>query len=294
MSAANWARIILLSVLWGGSFFFVEIAVGSLPVFTVVVCRVGLGALILFAVLQLTHQVFPRGREVWLAFFGMGILNNVIPFSLMVWGQVHIASALASILNAMTPIFTVLVAHLLTSDERLSRAKGAGVLLGFVGVVVMVGGAAMEGLGTALWAQIAILAGALSYAFAGVFGRRFQRLGVAPMATAMGQVTASSVLLFPVMLVIDRPWTLPWPGWEVLAALLGLAGLSTALAYFLYFRILATAGATNLLLVTFLIPISATLLGIGVLGEVLALRHVLGMGLIAAGLIAIDGRLLRA
>ena len=293
MTAREWAMLLTLSVVWGGSFFFNEIAVRQLPVFTVVVCRVALAAVILQMVLRLTGQRLPRGGRVWAAFFGMGMLNNVIPFSLIVAGQQHVASGVASILNAATPLFGVIFAHLLTQDERLTPLKLAGVIVGFLGVAVMIGPDAISGLGGHLGAQMMILAGAASYAFAGIFGRRFKAMGVSPMATATGQVIASSIILLPLVLVIDRPWTLPAPGWDAIAALIGVAAISTAFAYFLYFRILATAGATNLLLVTFLIPISAILLGTAFLSEALLPRQIAGMALIGLGLSLIDGRLWR-
>jgi drug/metabolite transporter (DMT)-like permease len=223
----------------------------------------------------------------------MGLLNNVVPFVLFAWGQHHIASGLASILNATTPLFAVLIAHLLTPDEKLTPLKLAGVTVGFAGAVFMIGPDALGGLETGVTAQLACLAGAVSYAFAGVFGRRFKRMGVAPMATAAGQVCASTALLMPLMLLVDRPWTLVAPHAVTWGAVLGLALLSTALAYVLYFRILAAAGATNLLLVTFVIPVSAILLGALVLGETLLPRHFGGMALIGAGLACIDGRLPR-
>lgn len=293
MSAAQWAMLLALSVLWGGSFFFTGVALSALPPLTLVVLRVGIAALILNLVLPLAGLDRPRGRAVWGAFVGMGLLNNVVPFLLIVWGQTQIASGLAAILNATSPLFTVLVAHWFTTDERMTVSKFAGVLIGFTGVVVMVGSSAISGTESHLAAQIAVLAAALSYACAGVFGRRFRRLGVPPLVTAAGQVTASTLLLLPVALVVDRPWTLAMPGASVWAAVLGIAILSTALAYLLYFRLLASAGATNLLLVTFLIPVSAILLGAFVLGERLDMRHYAGMALIACGLAAIDGRLLR-
>lgn len=293
MTALEWGMLIALSLVWGGSFFFNEIAVRQLPVFTVVVCRVALAALILLAALRLSSQHLPRGRTVWAAFFGMGLLNNVIPFSLIVAGQQQVASGVASILNASTPLFGVILAHLLTTDEKLTPARLAGVVAGFLGVAVMIGPDAARGLGGSLGAQLMILAGALSYAFAGIFGRRFKAMGVTPMATATGQVIASSVILLPMVLVVDRPWTLPMPGWDVIAALIGVAAISTAFAYLLYFRLLASAGATNLLLVTFLIPVSAILLGVMFLSEVLLPRHLAGMALIGLGLSLIDGRLWR-
>ena len=293
MTSAEWLMLLGLSLLWGGSFFFTGIAVRELPPLTIVALRVGGAALILFVALGILGVPMPRRRAVWAAFFGMGFLNNVVPFCLIVWGQTHIASGLASILNATTPLFTVLVAHVLTRGEKLTATRLAGVGLGLAGVMAMMGPAALQGFGTNIVAQLACLAAALSYAFAGVFGRRFKRMGIAPMATATGQVTASAVMLIPVALLVDRPWTLPSPSLATWGAVLGIAALSTALAYILYFRILSTAGATNLLLVTFLIPVSAIILGSLVLGESLDPRHFLGMALIGGGLAAIDGRLLR-
>jgi drug/metabolite transporter (DMT)-like permease len=291
MTAAEWVMLLALSVLWGGSFFFTGIAVKELPPLTIVVLRVGLAAAILALTLRLLGLRLPRERRAWSAFFGMGLLNNAIPFCLIVWGQTHIASGLAAILNATTPLFTVIVAHVLTDDERITGNRLAGVLIGIAGVVATIGPGALLGLGSDVLAQLAVLAAALSYAFAGVYGRRFARLGIAPIAAATGQVMASTVMLLPLALIIDRPWTLAMPGVATWSAILGTAVLSTALGYMLYFRILATAGATNLLLVTFLIPVSAILLGALVLGERLSAQHFLGMALIGAGLAAIDGRL---
>lgn len=290
MTPSEWAMLLALAAVWGGSFFFNAIAVRELPVFTVVVARVALGALILLTILRLAGQRLPAGGHVWAALFGMGFLNNALPFSLIVWSQQHVASGVASILNAATPLFTVVLAHVLTEDEKMTGGRLIGVGVGFAGVAVMVGLEAVRSMGGGTAAQIACLAAAFSYALAGIFGRRFRAMGVAPLATATGQLVASSVLLVPLMLVIDRPWTLPLPGAAALGALFGVAVLSTALAYVLYFRILATAGASNLLLVTFLIPGSAILLGVLVLGETLLPRQVAGLVLIGIGLAAIDGR----
>jgi drug/metabolite transporter (DMT)-like permease len=232
-------------------------------------------------------------KEVWIAFLGMSILNNVIPFSLIVWGQTHIASGLASILNATTPLFTVIAAHVWTRDEKMNPMKVFGVVIGFAGVIVIIGHKALTGLGGSIYGQIAILGAAVSYSFAGIYGRRFRQLGIKPIATATGQVTASSVILIPIALLVEKPFTLPSPGLEIWSAILGLAVLSTALAYVLYFRVLATAGATNVLLVTLLIPVSSILLGTAFLGEQLELKHLFGMGLISIGLLSIDGRLFK-
>ncbi|ORE91621.1 hypothetical protein ATO4_18534 [Aurantimonas sp. 22II-16-19i] len=294
MSGEDWALLVALSVLWGGSFFFVGIAVRELPVFTIVALRVALAALSLIAVMAWLKIAFPMRPAFLLAILGMGVLNNVLPFSLFVWSQTQIASGLAAILNATTPLFGVIVAHLLTRDERLTANRLAGVVAGFLGVVVLIGPAAILAPGSHTLAELACLGAALSYAFAGVFGRRFKRMGISPIATATGQVSASALILLPAALLIDRPWTLPLPGTATIGAVLGLALLCTALAYILFFRLLASAGATNLLLVTFLIPVSAILLGVLFLGEVLLPRHVGGMALIGLGLAAIDGRAWRS
>ena len=291
MGSAEWALLLTLSVLWGGSFFFAEVALEALPPISVVFARVAIGVLALLALVRAAGLRLPRELGLWRAFFIMGALNNLIPFTLIVWGQTAITGGLAAILNATTPLFTVLLAHLLTRDERLTPAKLAGVVIGFLGVAVMIGPEALGGLGVGVLAQLAVLVAALSYAFAGIYGRRFR--DTPPLVTAAGQVTASSLLLCPLALAVDQPWALSMPGPTALAALLGLGLLSTAAAYVIYFRILASAGATNLLLVTFLIPVSAILLGVLVLSEQVTAPQLAGMGMIALGLAAIDGRLPR-
>ncbi len=293
MAKSEWLMLGALSLLWGGSFLFNGILVKAWPTVTIVTARVGLAAIALWIIVRLAGIAVPRSREAWLAFLGMGILNNVIPFTLIVWGQTHIASGLAAILNATTPLFGVLVAHVLTPDEKLTANKVAGLLIGIGGVAVMMGPSVLGHVGNDVWGELAVLGAALSYAFAGVFGRRFKRMGMPPLLPAAGQVTMSAFLLLPVALIVDRPFSLPAPGAEAISALLGLALLSTAFAYVLFFRILATAGVTNLMLVTILIPPSAVVLSAIVLGEQLELRHGLGMVLIALGLVAIDGRLWR-
>lgn len=288
MGPKEWLLLVTLSVLWGGSFFFSKVALSELAPFTVVLGRVALAALVLNGIVYATGRRIPLSARMWAAFLAMGALNNLIPFSLIFWGQTQIASGLASILNATTPLFTVMVAHLLTKDERLTPNRMGGVLLGLVGVAVMIGPAVLSGLDRHVIAQLAVLGGALSYAFAGVFGRRFK--GEPPLVVAAGQVTGTTVMMLPIALLVDRPWTLAAPHPTTWGALIGLALLSTAIAYVIYFHLLAVAGATNLLLVTFLIPVSALLLGMIVLGERLDPRHFVGMALIGLGLAAIDGR----
>jgi drug/metabolite transporter (DMT)-like permease len=294
MTAAEWTMLLVLSVLWGGSFFFVGIAVHALPPLTIVLLRVTVAAIALLAMARIAGVPLPRGTQVWVALAVVSLLNNVAPFTLIVFAQTRIPSGLASILNATTPLFTVLVAHVWTSDEKLTAGRVAGVLLGFLGVAVLLGGTLREAASGQILAELACLVAALSYAFAGVYGRRFRAMGVPPLATAAGTLTMSTVYMLPLALLVDRPWSLPVPPAGALASVVALGLLSTAVAYVLYYRILATAGATNLLLVTLLIPVSAILLGAVFLDETLSARQLAGMALIALGLAAIDGRPLTA
>jgi len=291
MGPTEWLLLLVLSGLWGGSFFFFKLLVETLPPFTIVLGRVGIAAVALNLYLFARRDPMPTALRTWGAFLVMGLLNNVVPFTLIVFGETRISSGLASILNATTPVFGVLTAHVLTRTEKLTWARGAGVLFGFAGVAVLIGPDALAGLGTQdLTGELACLAAAFIYGLAGLYGRRFK--GIPPIKVATGQITASTLVLLPVAALVDRPWTLAMPDEATWAALIGIALLSTALAYMLYFRILAVAGATNLLLVTFLLPISALLLGWFALGESLAPGAVPGMVMIGLGLACIDGRLL--
>lgn len=285
MRAREWSLLVLLSILWGGSFFFAKVALAELGPFTIVFFRVALAALALNIVASAIGASLWRAGTPWRQLLVMGALNNALPFGLIFWGQTTITSGLASILNATTPLFTVVVAHIFTRDERMTVRKLVGVLAGLAGVAILIG----PDLGGSIWGQIACLAAALSYAFAGIYGRRFKALGVQPLQAAAGQLTASAMLILPIMLLAEPAW--PMPSAVTWSAVAGLALLSTALAYVLYFRILAAAGATNLLLVTFLIPVTAILLGAVFLGERLELRQFAGMALIGLGLVAIDGRI---
>ncbi len=293
MSARDWALLGLLSFIWGGSFFFAKVAVAEIPPLTLVFGRVLLAAIALGLCLAAIGQSLPRGAPLWRLFFIMGLLNNVVPFGLLFWAQTEIASALASILNATTPLFTVLVAHAFTDDEKLSAGKIIGVLAGLAGVAVMIGPGVLTGLDRAVLAELACIAAAVSYAVSGTIGRRFRTMGITPMQTAFGPLVASSAILLPLSLLVDRSYALPVPGLKAIGALIGLALISTAFAYIIFFRLMARVGVTNVTLVTFLIPPSAILLGVGLLGERLLPSHVAGMALIALGLSAIDGRLWR-
>jgi drug/metabolite transporter (DMT)-like permease len=293
MSRTDWIILLILSVLWGGSFYFIGIAIRSVTPLTLVLLRVSLAAIFLWAWRLFRRQSLALPPGAVSALFLLGLLNNALPFFLFATAQRTIPSGLASILNATTPIWGVIVAHLFTQDERMTPARMAGVLLGFGGVAVMIGADLLGQIGTNVMAQLACLGATLSYALAGVWGRRFRAMGVAPVAVASGSLSAAAAILLPLVLLFEPPWHASAPPGGAWAALLALAFFSTAIAYILYFRLLASAGATNSLLVTFLIPITAVLLGTFLLGESLAPRHFAGMALIGLGLAAIDGRVVQ-
>ncbi|GLK83742.1 DMT family transporter [Ancylobacter defluvii] len=293
MGALDWGLLVLLSMIWGGSFFFGKIAIAEIPPLTMVLSRVAIGATVVWLIARLRGISMPLSLPLVGAMAVMALLNNVIPFSLIAWSQQHIPSGLSAILNAATPLFTVLVAQAFTRDEKLTAGRLVGVLLGFGGVAVMMGPALLGRLGGhELPAQIAAIGATMSYGLSAVYGRRFR--GLPPLGVAATQLTMSSLLLLPAVLMLDAPWRLPLPSPHVIGALIGLGVLSTGIAYIIFFRILGRNGATNISLVTFLVPVSAVLLGALVLGEALEPRELIGFALIALGLAAIDGRPARA
>lgn len=291
MSSGDWAQLLFLSLIWGGSFFLTGVAVKGLAPLTLVAVRVSVACAVLWAVVLMRGAAIPRAPRIWGTFLVMGALNNALPFFLIAWGQQSIPSGLASILNATTPLFTVLIGAALLSDERASAGKFAGVLMGLAGVAVMMGLDTVAGHGHALLPQLAVLGAALSYACAGAYGRRFRRLGLDPILAAAGMVTGACLIMVPSALLLEGwPQGVAAPYW-LAAVTIGVFG--TGLAYIIYFNILARAGATSISLVTFLVPVTAILLGWLFLGEVLGPAHAIGMAMIALGLMLIDGRLTR-
>ncbi|MGS2717187.1 DMT family transporter [Eionea flava] len=293
MGKQEWLMLLLLSILWGGSFFFVEVAVQELPPLTIVALRLVLAALTLWLAMIAMGQRLPTQFGVWKKFALMGVFNSALPFSLIVWGQTHIPSGLASIFNATTPLFTVIMAGVFLADERISSRKVMSIVIGFIGVVVLIGPSSLDGLNANVFAQLAVLCAAASYGISGVYGRRFKALGLPPLAIATGQLITSSLMLLPISLWVEQPYLLSSPSLGVWFSVICLAVFSTGLAYILYFRILSSAGITNLSMVTFLIPVTAILLGVLVLGETLYVEHFIGMGFIIVSLLGIDGRLLK-
>lgn len=282
--------LVFLSLLWGGGFVLAGMALKELPPVTVVFGRVAFGTLFLLPLVWFYRVALPRSVRGWFPFFVMGALNNVIPMVLIAAGQTYISSGLASIANATTPLFTVLVTAAF-GEERLTVHKVAGVLMGLAGVAILRGG----GLDVPSAQTIGILlclGAALSYGFSGLWGRRTLQ-GVPPLTSAFCQVVCSGAMLFPMMLAIDRPWALAMPGVTTWMSLVGLGIFATGIAYIVFYRVLARSGATNVMLVTLLMPVSAIVLAHFALGETLGLREAIGAIIIGGALLVIDGRIVR-
>ncbi|CAN7456128.1 DMT family transporter [Pararhizobium sp. LjRoot255] len=295
MTLATWGLLALLGLIWGSSFFFARIAIQHVPALTLVLLRVALAALALHVYVFGRYDIYRELRARWPQFLLLGLINNAIPHTFIFLGQTQIGAGLAAILNATTPVWTVLIANALTHDEKLNLSKIAGCLLGLAGTAVLIGPSALPALTTSgsnipLWALLFPLIAAISYGFAATYGKRFRR--VAAPVTAAGQLTASTLIMLPLSVIIDTPWQLQVPPLTSVLAVLALAMLSTAYAYILFFHIMSRAGATNTSLVTLLVPPSAILLGFLFLGETLELTDIAGMLLIAAGLVVLDGRIL--
>ena len=290
IDARDWVLLGLLSVLWGGSFFFNGVVLKELPPFTLVLLRVALAALMLLPLLWLYRIRFPGGLSGWMPFIAIGLFNNVLPFSLIVVGQTYIPSGLASILNATTPLFTVIVMAA-AGEEKLLARRFAGVLVGLLGVIVLHG----DGIGLERGQGIGILlclAAALSYGVSALVARRLPS-DVPPLGAATFQMLASAAMMTVVAGLVEHPWRLPMPGATTWLAVIGLAALSTALAYIVFFQILRRSGATNVMLVTLLVPVTAILLGWLVLGEQISPREIAGALVIGSALLSIDGRVLK-
>jgi len=294
IDARDWSLLGLLSILWGGSFFFNGVILKELPPLTVVFLRVALAAIMLLPLLWVYRIPFPKGVSGWRPFFAIGLFNNALPFSLIVIGQTYIPSGLASILNATTPLFTIVVMAA-AGEEKLSARRISGVVAGLFGVAILHGEGFEKGFGFETGPGIGILlclAAAFSYGLAALVARRLLS-NSPPLGTATFQMLASAAMMTLVAGVIERPWQLPMPGAATWLAVIGLAALSTALAYIVFFQILRRSGATNVMLVTLLIPVTAILLGYLVLGETISPHEIVGALVIGSALLLIDGRVLK-
>lgn len=291
MTAQAWANLAALSAIWGCVFLAVRIALDEIGPFTAVAFRIALAAPVLWIVVAWMGLEVPRGWRVWGAFGVMGLLNNVVPFTLQAWGQIHIESGLVAIFNAMTAIFGVLVAAIFLADERLTPRKLIGTALGLAGVITAIGLSSLGNLDLRSLAQLAVLLSTVCYAFAGVWARR--HLGhLSPHMAAAGMLTASSVMIVPLAFAVEGLPSLSYAA-DTWAAIAFYSVVATAGAYLLYYRVLALAGSGNLMLCTLLIAPIAIVLGAVVRGEVLPPQAYTGFAILAVGLLVIDGRIFR-
>ena len=288
LDGKSWALLFGLAFLWSVSFIFIKVAAADIPVLTLVLVRVGLAALVLHAVVLVSRRAYPRRAGELGRYALMGLVNNVLPFALIVYATPRIGAGAASILNATAPIFALIIAHVATADERITSPKLAGILLGVGGVAAIAGPEAVSGAAGNLLPVAAMLGATFFYGVSAVLGRTFR--GSDPRVSAACQLTASTLMLAPVALVVDQPWAMPLPGVKALWAAAGLALFSTALAYVVFFALISRAGATNTVLVTLLIPIGGTVLAWLLLGESFGPGEVSGMLCIGLGLALIDGR----
>jgi drug/metabolite transporter (DMT)-like permease len=289
MRATDWLLLVLLSVLWGSTYLFIAYALQEVPPLTLAFLRVALAALALAPLALAFGYGVPATAGEWRPYILLAVVNNVIPFTLMIYAQTQIAGSLAAVLNATTPLLT-LVLFRLFAGEALTRAKLAGVTLGIAGVAILVGPAALTSDTSSVVGMVCVLGASLSYAVSALFMRGLR--DIPPLLSSGVQLTCASVMLLPIAAAADRFWTLPVPGLRAISAVLAFALLSTALAYIVFFRLNATAGPSNVVLVTLLIPVTAAVLGVLVLDETLAANQIAGALVIAAGLVLIDGRLL--
>ncbi|MFO1033985.1 MAG: DMT family transporter [Hyphomicrobiales bacterium] len=286
----SWALLALLSVIWGGSFMFVGVAVKELPALLIVFARVAIAAAILIPVHLVLQGPLPRDRRTWLACAGMSLFNNVLTFTAIAWGQHYISSGLASVINATTPMFGALFMAL-TGMERLTGRKSIALLLGLIGVVVLKGGNFGD-FGAQSLGILAVTFASACYGISSVWSKKFM-MGIPPMTAATCQLIGSAIMMGVLAFSFSTPTQYFHMSQSTLNALLGLAALSTSIAYLIFFRIIQRAGASFVVLVTMLVPVSAIILGILVLNEKLTSNEFAGALIIGLALIIIDGRLLK-
>jgi len=290
MSAQDWGLLVFLSFLWGGSFFLTAVAIKEITPFTLVFVRLTIADIALFVVIVAIGARIPKDLSIWWQFLVLGTFGSAIPFALIFWGMLKVSSGLASIFMAMTPLSTIIIAHFFTADEKLSWRRVGGIMAGLSGVIIIVGPSVLSDSGSYVAAEGAILAATVCYGIAGVYGKRFY--GMQPVVVAFGQVASAAVLMLPMVLVFEHPFSQAMPSATAIASVVALAVLSSALAFIIFFRILLRVGATNVVLVTLLIPVTAIFLGAAILGEKLLLRHFAGLAVIVCGLLIVDGRII--
>ncbi|MET3495661.1 DMT family transporter [Variovorax boronicumulans] len=281
--AFEWALLAVLATCWGASYTFIKIGVQTLPPVTLIAARTLIAALLLLAVLRMRGLKLPTEPAMWRRFVAQACLNSVLPFTLIAWAARSVDAGLATILNSTSPIFIFLLGLCLSGAEKPSPRRLFGVAAGLAGICLIVGVEALHGLGHSLRAQLALVAAAVCYAFAAMFGRVFK--GLDPMVPAAGSLLSGAAMLLPASVLIDRPWTLA-PSAASMAAVLALAVLSTALAFTIYFRLIKTLGPMSTAAQAYLrVPIGVAI-GMVFLGERLVPTAWAGLGCIVVGVVA--------
>jgi drug/metabolite transporter (DMT)-like permease len=289
MSPRTWLLMMLLGLIWGGTFFLSEILLLEMTPFQIVFHRVSIAAIIMVIYITWRGKRLPRDKRSWFALAIMGLLNNAIPFSAIVFGQQYITGGLAAILNSTTAFFGVMLAGLFFKDERLTFRRLIGVIMGILGVAIIIGMDVLSHLSLTSIGQLLIIVSSISYAFAGIWGRlQVKNLGVE--VTATGMLISSSVWML-ILATIVEGFPLEALSLRSTAAILTFSVVCTAVAYLLYFAILSAAGAANLTLVTIIIPPFALMLDAFALGEWVTGQQLLGFAIIASGLLVISGKL---
>ena len=281
----NLLLLLLLGTIWGSSYLFIKIIVAEVPVLTLVAGRLTLAAITMWLILRIRGSSTPRRRGLWRAYAVLGFMGLAVPHCLISWGEQYISSGLASLLQATTPIFTVILAHFLTNDEPITRAKSIGVLIGFVGVGILMLPDLRQGLQANLLGQLAIVGSSLCYAGTAIYVRSRLR-GQPPLVSASGQLTMGMAYMLPASLLIDRPFDLS-PSLPVLASWVVLAILGTVVAYAVYYTIIERSSATFVTMVTYIIPINGLMLGALVLNEPLNVTVLGSLGLILLGVLLV-------
>lgn len=288
MGWSNFFWLLFLASLWGPSFLFIKVAVGEIPPFTLAMFRVGIASALLYLILRLQGRNLPKGRAIWKKFAIMGFFSNALPFALFSWGEIHVDSAMAAILNGTTPLFTILLAHFLIDDDRLTSLKVGGVVLGFGGLILLIAPSLADGIQATTWGLIAITCAAASYGVGMVYARQKLR-GLPPLVGPNAQLIVATLYLLPLSLLIERPFSGPAPSWAAIGSLLALAVVGTSLAFVVFYHVMEKTSATYLSMVTYLVPIFGVILGIVVLNENPGWNAYAGCILILLGVMVVNG-----
>lgn len=292
MTLRNFSWLLLLAVLWGPSFLFIKVAVQEIPPITLANLRVGIAALILYVILRAKGRKLPRSREMWRHFIIAGFFANALPFALFSWGEIYVDSALASILNGTTPLFTILFAHFFIPEDRITPPKLLGTFIGFIGLVLLVGPSFLQGAEATFWGLLAIIGAAVCYGISIVYIKIYMAT-LPPFVAPTGQLLTATLILLPLSIFVENPFVMPLPSWQATSSLLALAIFGTAIAFIVYYHIVDSSSATHLSMITYLVPIFGIFLGVVFLNEKIGWTAYIGCLFILLGVMVANGILKR-